>query len=175
MIGLVSASFVVVGASTRTLAYGALAAFDHRYHFEVMFILIPCLALAIHGARDRFHALARGRTWPQAVARGAAIAALAALAYRSYGAAERSCRATYADLPRARTFVTTLLRDVRTLRKSGRPLVLLDGEFPRYLDWMDMELKWYSQLLPAMGEPVKFGSRDAATHRVDEDGHLVRR
>lgn len=170
---LVSVNFAVIAVSSRTVIYGALMAFEHRHHFEVVFLCVIFAGMVAHRLRGPAHqALARSRS-AGLVVLVAAACAFVGLGLRSFGEFTDMMRRSYGDMPRARAFLDAFERDLAAV--AARPgAVVEEGDFPPFLSTMDYEYRRYSSLARAFHAPVRFGAPAEATHRVDAaTGHLV--
>jgi hypothetical protein len=179
LVALVSLNFAVVAASNRTLLWGTLMAFETRHYFELMFLVILFLKVALvrwRAAPSPFSLLPTPGPRLRASAWAGCAALLLVHAWASFGAFVH-LQETYArDLMRSRSYMRRLLSDVDALNLGrGAPRAFADGPVPTYLEPFGDDLRRVSSLLPMIGVKARFVSPDEAELVVTESGSIVRR
>jgi hypothetical protein len=176
-LGLVALQFAAIGVSHRTAAYGLAMAGTDRYYFELMYIVVLFVALALQGLPPRAPRVARGdgSGWrPGFVVGCAALILMAAFSFVRFSWLVESPR--YQRHREARVFNLNLLRGLSRLRESSDgDVALVDGLAPvRLTGKTAAHIRRHSDFVPIFDPGVRFDPEATRLYRVTDTGRLER-
>jgi hypothetical protein len=189
LVVLITANFLLMGVSNRTLLFGDSVAFQYRHYFELSFTVVLFTGIALQNVAGRGDvALTEKRRRLAASGTALALCCFALLSMtgirgllrgpadeEAFKSIDRLELFFYRSMPNSRRFLLNLRSDLAKLAEEGvsRPK-FADGVFPVALDPLDFSFRRYSQLFVVLNEQAEFPpSGVGAIYRVNDDGHVV--
>lgn len=175
-ITLVALNFGVVAVSQRTVRYGLSLAATPRYYFELMFIVVLFVAMALHNlpARSPIAALARhpGRRLAMTLVASGMLLALAVVSFAHFESLLETRR--YRRNRDAKVFVDNLRADLDALRRRPQgEFAFVDGLVPSYLTGKSADhVRRYSKFLGIFGFEARFDPAASTLYAITEQGEV---
>lgn len=177
-IALVAANVAAIAISQRTERFGLSIAKSYRYYFELMFLVILFVGMALHNLprRDRPSFFSRNPRWKQAgvVLAGCLLATMASMSFSRFEALLDLPR--YRRHPQAKEFVENLTAGLDELRaERAEDFAFVDGLAPRFLTGKTAaHIRRYSDFLRVFDFDARFGTAAPHLYRITETGEVRR-
>lgn len=188
LVALVSANFLFMGISSRTILFGSSVAFQYRHYFDVWFVFLLFLGSVLHRVTETRPALS-ARPIAGVLATGVALIAHGGSSVwalhnllqprpfntAALGSIDQIELGFYRAMPDSRAFLDNLQHGLAKLPKGTREPTFVNGSFPVSLDPLDFAFRKYSQLFVVLGVRARFVTEpERAMYRIDDSGHVIR-
>jgi hypothetical protein len=173
---VVAANIAVIAVSHRTERFGVSMANSYRYYFELMFLVVLFVGMALHNLppRARPSLFTRNPRWtPAWVALASGLLALmAVMSFLRFEALLDTPR--YLRHLRAKEFVENLTAGLDALRAERREdFAFVDGLAPRFLTGKTAaHIRRYSDLLKVFDFDARFDTAAPRLYRITDLGEV---
>jgi hypothetical protein len=175
-IALVALNFGFVAVSQRTASYGLSLAATPRYYFELMFLVVLFVGMALHNLPARpplaaFEKHPGRKVAATAVACGMLLATAAVSFARFEGLLDTRRYRRNRD---AKVFIDNLRADLEALRsRPQREFAFVDGLVPGYLTGKTAHhVRRYSEFLETFDFEARFDPAAPTLYAITEEGHV---
>jgi hypothetical protein len=175
---LVAMNVAVIAVSHRTVRFGLSMANSYRYYFELMFLVVLFVGMALHNLppRARPSFFTRNPRWRPAwlALAGCLLAMMALMSFFRFEALLDTPR--YRRHLQAKEFVENLTAGLDELRADRREdFAFVDGLAPRFLTGKTAaHIRRYSDFLTVFDFDVRFGTAAPRLYRITETGKVRR-